>query len=121
VPTVSTITNVNFTLSLTTDPVSGPFTSKFNTTAGTLLNFRLNQVTAGPQSIVTVSFGDGLPARNITLNSTGPCNFTHNYTLGGPFTISALPMLVSALNATVTVNTITAYVAGPPFLTGMRL
>jgi hypothetical protein len=110
---------VNFTLSLATDPISGPFTSKINATAGTALNFRLNQVTAGPKSIVAVSFGDGMPPLNITLNSTDPCNFTYTYTLGGTFTISALPLLVGAPNATTTVNTITSYVNGPPFYTGI--
>jgi hypothetical protein len=118
---VAAITNVNVTLSLATDPISGPFTSSFNTSAGTVLNFRLNQVTAGPKSIMAVSFGDGMPAQNITLSSNVPyVNFTYNYTLGGTFTISAVPILISAPNATVTVNTITAYVTGPPFYTGKK-
>jgi hypothetical protein len=120
VPTVTPITNVTYTLSLITDPITGPFTSTFNTSAGIPLVFRLNQVTAGPLSNVTVSFGDGNSAQNIILSASVPsANISYNYSIGGAFTISASPSITGAPNATITVNTISTFVRGPPFYTGL--
>ena len=114
-PNVSPIENVNYTLSLATDPLSGPYSLTVNTTAGVTLTCQLIQVTAGPSSSVVVSFGDG--SVNQTFSSivvSTPVNISHNYTTAGTFTISVAVTLTGLTGVNTTVNTITAYVAGPP-------
>jgi hypothetical protein len=117
VPTVTAFTNVNFTLSLLSDPISGPFTSSFNTTAGIAFTLRLTQATPTPATTVCLSFGDGSSLQNVTLTAGAYLNITYNYTTGGSFKIVATPIMAS-LNYTVVNNNITVNVAGPTVYQG---
>jgi hypothetical protein len=105
---------------LSSDPLSGPFTTSFNATAGVAIQLRLIQLTAGPLSNVNVSFGDGLPPQNYTVMIGVSVNITYNYTSGGLFVITATPVPFGLPNATVTVNTMTVSVTGPAFYSGKK-
>jgi hypothetical protein len=113
ISTVSAPSNVNYTLSVSTDPLSGPYNSTFNISAGTAFQLRMTQLTAGPQSYVCVSFGDGSPLQNFTFNVETYLNITFNYTIGGTYIILAYPV---GLNSSFSVvnNNITVNVASPP-------
>jgi hypothetical protein len=111
-PVVSQLTNINYTLSLSSDPLPGPYTTNVNLTTGETITIRLNQCTAGPISNVSVSFGDGTPSQSYTLVSSY-VNISYIYMTAGTYTIVASPVALS-LNAAITVNTITVVVTGPP-------
>jgi hypothetical protein len=115
IPTVSAPTAVNYTLSVSTDPLNGPFNSTFNTTAGIKFQLRLSQLTAGPQTNFTVSFGDGITFSNLTLNVETNLTFSYTYMTPGTFKIFATPIV----NASYTVinNNITVNAAIPPVYT----
>jgi hypothetical protein len=103
---------------LSSDPWSGPFTKKLNIWSDTLIQLRLVQVSAGPCSNVSVSFGDGLPPQNYTVMIGVSVNFTYNYTYGGLYVIAVTSMPLGLPNASITVNTITVNVTGPPVYAG---
>jgi hypothetical protein len=109
VPTVSPFTNINYTLSLSSDPLTGPYTTTVSIPPGTLITVKLNQWTAGPISNVSVSFGDGTPLQNYNISADSCVNITKNYTIAGTYTITATPVAVG-LNVNITVNTMSVYV-----------
>jgi hypothetical protein len=113
VPTVSQFNNIQYTLSLSSDPLTGPFTSSLSIVLGSVITIRLNQQTAGPVSTVVVLFGDGSAAQSSTLMSSS-VNITKNYSTVGTFTISATATLVSLTGVNTSVNTMTVSVASPP-------
>jgi hypothetical protein len=83
-----------------------------NTTVGLSIIVKLNQLTAGPNLNVSVSFGDGTAAQSYSLMSSS-VNITKNYSTAGTYTIEATP--TSDLpNVAITVNTMTVNVAPPP-------
>jgi hypothetical protein len=120
VPTISQFTNINYTLSLTTDPPAGPFTTTVNTTIGfSTVNISVSQWTAGPFSNIDLSFGDGSAIQSFTSITGGmSTNITHTFTTAGTYTISANATPIGLTNVTVTINTITVNVAPAPIYTG---
>jgi hypothetical protein len=115
VPTVEPLTSINYTLSLPTDPLTGPFTTTLNTTAGLNTTIRVYQMTAGPQSTVVVSFGDGSANQTVSSLMIGqPQNVSHIYTTSGTFTISATATTAGTTGVNTTLNQMTAYVAPAP-------
>jgi hypothetical protein len=118
-PTVSPITNINYTLSLSSDPLAGPYNTTVITALGNQLSIRLIQQTIGPISTASISFGDGSPLQNYTLNGYSYYYYTFHYvtmtyyyTAVGTYTVVATPIPLS-FNGTTTVNTMTIIVAGP--------
>jgi hypothetical protein len=109
-PVVSPITNINYTLSLSTDPVDGPYTTNVSAGIFVPIIIRLNQLTAGPMSNVSVSFGDGSPLQNFSISASNPVNIVNNYTTSGIYTITATPLAIG-LNVTLTVNTMTVVIS----------
>jgi hypothetical protein len=108
---------MNYTLSLSSDNVTGPFTANFNTTAGLMTTVQLNKLTPGAATSVNVSFGDGSSVVISNLNSSSPLfNVSHNYTQVGKFYIVATPI---GLNTSYTVvnNNMTVNVAAAPIYT----
>jgi hypothetical protein len=119
VPTIAPITTLNYTLSLATDPLTGPFTTTVNTTAGLTLNIRLTQVTVGIVSTVVVSFGDSSANQTFAAIQTGsPVNISHNYTSGGTFTISVFANATGLTGVNFTVNKVIVNVIPSPTFTG---
>jgi hypothetical protein len=108
-PVVSPITNINYTLSLSTDPVDGPYTTSASAGIFAPIIIRLNQWTAGPKSNVSVSFGDGSPLQNFSISASNPVNIVNNYTTSGIYTITATPLAIG-LNVTLAVNNMTVNV-----------
>jgi hypothetical protein len=113
--TVAPFASINYTLSLSSDPLTGPFTTSVKIALGTLLSIRLAQQTAGPYSYVSVSFGDGSPLQNYTLGNSSP-NYiysyiviNYNYMRTGTYTIVATPY-TALLNVTTNINTVTVNV-----------
>jgi hypothetical protein len=106
---VPQLTNITYTLSLSSDPLTGPFTTSVTVSLGTVISIRLNQLTAGPVSIVNVSFGDGTPEQNFTIVVGSYVNLTKNYSTTGTYTISADPVTVS-LSIPVCINNVTVNV-----------
>jgi hypothetical protein len=98
-PTVLQFTTINFTLSLSTDRLAGPYTTSVSITAGVQFTIRLNQLTAGPCSNVSLSFGDGSSLQNYTLKSSF-VNISYVYTKPGTYQIAAFP-LAQPFNVTV--------------------
>jgi hypothetical protein len=119
-PIIEPFTVINYTLSLSSDPVSGPYSSSINVTVFKTVTIRICQVTVGPQSFGTVSFGDGSPIQTfstlICTYSPDYCNtISHAYASGGTFTINVTIAPTNADNATIAINTntITACVDAP--------
>jgi hypothetical protein len=111
---VTPFTNINFTLSLSSDSLTGPYTTNFTVNASIPFTITVNQWTAGPQSTVTVSFGDGSATQSFNLMSSS-VNITYNYTTAGTYTITANPVLTSLTGVNVTMsNTLTVVVLPPP-------
>jgi hypothetical protein len=120
-PTVLPITNINYTLSLSSDPLAGPYNTTVITALGNQLSIRLIQQTIGPISTVSISFGDGSPLQNYTINgatytssSYNYASISYTYTTAGNYTIVAFPVPLS-LNATTTVNNMTVVVFTPTY------
>jgi hypothetical protein len=110
--------SVNYILSLSSDPLSGPYTTSFNATAGVPIQLRLVQMTTGPLSNVNVSFGDGSPPLNFTVTIGASLNIAYNYTTGGLFEIVVSPVPVGLPNATLSNYTMIVNVTGPPIYSG---
>jgi hypothetical protein len=111
---VTQFTTINFTLSLSSDPLTGPYTTNFTVNASTAFTITVNQWTAGPQSTVTVSFGDGSATQSFNLMSSS-VSITYNYTTAGTYTITATPVLTSLTGVNITMsNTLTAVVLALP-------
>jgi hypothetical protein len=112
VPTISTFTVVNYTLSLVTDPLAGPYTTIVNTYAGSAtVNLRLTQWTAGPVSNLVVLFNDGTANAAYNGVTAGTSmNITHTYTAEGTYTIQVTCTLVGIAGSTA-VNSIIVNVA----------
>jgi hypothetical protein len=110
---VAPIAQINYTLSLATDPLTGPYTTAVNLTAGATIVIRLNQLTAGPTCNAAVSFGDGSANQSFfSLTAGSPLIISYNYTTWGKtFTISVNVTSVSLTNVNATVNTMTVNVA----------
>jgi hypothetical protein len=114
------ITNVTYSFSLTSDPLTGPFTTTFNTSLGTYpsITVRLNQVTVGLVSTVVVSFGDGSANQTVTnLVAGAPVNISHNFTTSGTFTIFGT--VTGLTGITKTVVPMIVNVAMPPTYSGI--
>jgi hypothetical protein len=118
-PTVLPFTNVNYTISLITDPIDGPPTTTVNITAGTTLQIRLSQVTAGPNSSVVISFGDGSANQTIySLMVGSPVNISHNYTTPGTFVITGTATLYGLTGVNTNVAPMTVTMPPPPYYNG---
>jgi hypothetical protein len=106
---------VNYTLSLVTDPLAGPYTTTVNTYIGfATVNLRLTQWTAGPVSNLVVLFNDG--TANIAYNGVTAgtsINITHTFTVIGTYNIQVTCTLVG-IGGTTVVNSITVNVATTP-------
>jgi hypothetical protein len=105
-----------YTLSLSTDPQAGPYTTYANKTLGNAtVTIRLQQWTAGPKSNVSISFGDMSANQTCIITAGSDVNITYSYTKAGTFTIVAyISTGLSGVN--VTVNTIIVNVNGNLFL-----
>jgi hypothetical protein len=109
VPSVTLPTTLTYSFGLPTDPQSGPYNTSINTTTG-IVTITLNQITAGPQSTVVVSFGDGAANQTISALSAGnPVSINHTYTASGTYIISgtATPTGLTDINTTVVPMTVT--------------
>jgi hypothetical protein len=109
---VAQFTAVQYQLSLSSDPLLGPYTTSISTVVGLSVTIRLSQVTAGPAANMSVLFGDGSPAQQFYLASS-LVNITYNYTTLGTFIVSANVTLVG-LSIPCIVNNMTVVVAPPP-------
>jgi hypothetical protein len=119
-PTVSPITEVNYTLSLSTNPVAGPYSTNVTTLIFEMTNICLNQWTAGPMSSVNVSFGDGSPVQNYIIMAGTTLQIAYNYSTVGIYTIIATSLAID-LNVALVVNTITVNVTARPVYQGLYL
>jgi PKD repeat protein len=118
-PDVTAPTTISYSFGLSTDPLSGPFTTSITLTSG-IANITLNQITAGPKSSVVISFGDGSATQTIAQIMVGtPVNISHAYTAPGTYVISgtATPTGLTGVNTNVTSMTVTVPVA--PVYNGM--
>jgi hypothetical protein len=105
------------TLSLASDPLTGPFSTALNITAGFPFTVVIAQVTVGPSSIVSVNFGDGSITRNFTITAAANASIPYNYTTSGTFNITVKPFVA---NYSLQNNIITAFVAETTFYTGCK-
>jgi hypothetical protein len=118
---VSKFPNITYTLSLVTDPLTGPYTTSVSLTVGyALVTIRLTQVTAGPVSSVSVWFGDGTAAQTFSFNvASSPINLTtHNYSTTGTFKIYAAATTGALTGVPIYINNITVNVAPRPTYQG---
>jgi PKD repeat protein len=91
-----------------------------NTTVGFSITIQLSQLTAGPLSNVSLSFGDGFPSQIYSLMSSS-INISYMYTYPGYYNISATATAYELSTVNVTVNNMTAYVAPPPTYEGLAI
>jgi hypothetical protein len=98
---ISQFTTVKYIFSLMDDSLTGPYSTNINIPLGTAINLRLVQMTAGPLSNLTVSFGDGSPDQafySIVVNTS--LNLTYNYTTSGVYKIAATAVTTCLANVT---------------------
>jgi hypothetical protein len=112
---VTKFATINYTLSLSTDPLTGPYTTFVNKTLGNAtVTIRLYQWTAGPKSSVSISFGDMSANQTFILMGSSYTSLTYSYTTAGTFLVVAyISTGLSGVN--ITVNTITVVVNGNVF------
>jgi hypothetical protein len=104
---VTPATTIAYSFGLPTDPINGPYNTSISTTNG-LVNITLNQITAGPQSTVVVSFGDGSTNQTFSgLMAGSTVYINHTYTATGTYIINATLIGQTGVNTTVVPMTVT--------------
>jgi hypothetical protein len=111
--TISPFTTVSYQLSMATDPLLGPYTTWYSEHQFWNITIRVYQLTAGPKTNVTVSFGDGTANKSYILTSSY-VNITYSYQLAGPFNISITAAAVDLTGLTYTSNILQVYITLPP-------
>jgi hypothetical protein len=101
---------VKYVISLNSDPVNGPYTENVTVTAGETLALRLTQMTAGPLTTVSLSFGDGSANQSFSLTGGSFVIVNKTYPATGTFSIKATASTGLPGNVTTTVNSVTVFV-----------